>query len=310
MPATRAVAIAASRFSRLWRPGSTSSSSHRPPLGDEGETRAEEAALADVRRAVLGVVLDSVRHAPAGEVLADAHDVLVVGVGDDGSRHREVLEQLAFGGGDLLDRAEELDVHRRDVRVDADRRPQESRDLGDLAGVVHPHLADDDFGVVGHVVEAERSADLIVEVAPRLVACAARWRSSVAIISFVVVFPAEPVMPMRRKSERSRIAAASFCSAIVVSATRTMALSVRDVLRHLRNDRTARNLQRLRKKLMPVEPFALDGEEDGVRLHFAGVDDDGGGDDVAALDDFAPDHRSQLRERQCGHESPLTTDNW
>ena len=72
-----------------------------------------------------------------------------------------VLQQLALGFGDLLDGSEELDVHRSDVRVDADVGMRESRQLRDLALVIHPHLADDDFRVIGRVVDAERAADQV-----------------------------------------------------------------------------------------------------------------------------------------------------
>ena len=71
-----------------------------------------------------------------------------------------------------------------------------------------------------------------------------------------------------------------------------------NVLRNLRDDRAARGGQRLRDELMAVETLALDGEEGGVGLDLAAVDDDGVGGDVAALHDLAAGHLGDLAEGQ------------
>ena len=131
------------------------------------KSRSEKAPLDKVRGPKVGWMIDAVRDLLSFEGAADVHHVFVVDVENHRAVRRQILQQLSLRLGNLLDRPEELDVHRSDVRVDADIGMQETGENGDLALVIHSHFADDDFRVVRHVVEAERRADHVVEVPPR-----------------------------------------------------------------------------------------------------------------------------------------------
>ena len=126
----------------------------------------QQAAVADVGAAKVRRTIDAVRHLSPWKAAADVHHVVVVDVQNDRAVGLHILQQLPFRLGDLLDRSEELDVHRSDVRVDADIGMREASQHGDLAFVVHAHLADHHFGIVQHVVETEGCTDQIIEVAP------------------------------------------------------------------------------------------------------------------------------------------------
>ena len=81
------------------------------------------------------------------------------------------------------------------------------------------------------------------------------------------------------------------------------AFAGRYALRHLRHDRAGRRFERRGDELMAVEALTFDGEEDGARLHLAGVDDDGGRLELGMLEDLAASHRGELGEGQRGHET-------
>ena len=132
----------------------------------ESEMRPEEAALDDVGGPEIGGLIDPIRHLPPLESSAHVHEVLVVDVEDHGAVGREIFQKLALGLRDFFERAEKFDVHRPDVGVDADVGTGEAGQRGDLALVIHPHLANHDLGIVGSVVETQRRADEVVEVAP------------------------------------------------------------------------------------------------------------------------------------------------
>ncbi len=249
-----------------------------------------------------GRVVDAVRHDRPFESRADPDDVLVVVVDHDRAAGGHVFEQLALGRGDSFDRAEELDVDRGDVRVDADVRSHQARDLGDLPGMVHPHLADHDLRVIGHVVEAERRADLVVEVAPGFVhAPLGGDQRGDHFLGRGLAGRAGDA------DQRHVVAIADRFRELLQRFVGVVDLDDRFAgLRNVSDDCAARGLQRLRKELMSVEALAFDGEEDRVGLDLAGVDDDGGGFDFAALDDAAADHGGQLGEGQPRHgRSPL-----
>ena len=76
-------------------------------------------------------------HVPPEQRLVRRHDGRAVG---------ELFDQLRLGGGDVLDGADQLQVHRRDVGDDAHVRQRDARELADLARAAHRHLHDGDLG--------------------------------------------------------------------------------------------------------------------------------------------------------------------
>ncbi len=178
-----------------------------------------------------------------------------------------------------------------------------SRQHRDFASVIHPQLADDHFGVVGHVVEAERCSDQIVEIPPRF-PCAAfrRHQRRDHFLGGGLTRRAgdRDQQEWIALSNRMRELLQRFCGIRDVHDS----FVPRDRFRNACHNRTARGLQRLRNELMSVEPLALDREEDRVGLDFAAVDDDGGDFDVGILDDFAVRHLGELADGQRGHCRP------
>ncbi len=85
--------------------------------------------------------------------------------GDDGgTAGRQRLDQLGLRAGDVLDGPDELQVHGRDVRDQAEVGPRERGKPGDLAEAAHPHLDDADLGLRLDPGERERDAELVVVV--------------------------------------------------------------------------------------------------------------------------------------------------
>ncbi len=79
----------------------------------------------------------------------------------------EGRHQLTFATRQLFLRGEELHMHRADVGDDANRRPGQLREAGDVACALHPHLQHE-RGVLGLELEhRHRHAGLGVEVAGR-----------------------------------------------------------------------------------------------------------------------------------------------
>ena len=78
-------------------------------------------------------------------------------------------EQLALGRGDVVKRIEELQMDRAHVGDAADVGIDQLGQLGDLSRAAHRDLEHHDFGVIRAGEQAERSAQLIVEVAGSLV---------------------------------------------------------------------------------------------------------------------------------------------
>ena len=229
--------------------------------------------------------------------------MFVVCVQHDRSALSYVFEQFAFRFGDFLDRSEEFDVHRSDVRVDADVGMSEAGQPRDLSFVIHPHFADDDFGVIGRVVDAERTSDQIVEVAPRLERAALR-RDQRRDHLFRRRLPCRSGDADQEKviTLADRLRQLLQCVGRISDADDPFVFG--DVRRKLRNDGTARRLQSLGDELMSIETLAFDGEEDGVRFHFARIDDDGVRFDVATLNDFAVSHVGDRAHRQARHVAP------
>ena len=77
-------------------------------------------------------------HVPVQQALVPRHD--------GGAAVGELLDELRLGGGHVLDGADELEVHRRDVGDHADVRLGDARQLADLPGAAHGHLDDGDLG--------------------------------------------------------------------------------------------------------------------------------------------------------------------
>ncbi len=72
------------------------------------------------------------------------------------------LDQLRLGAGDVLERSEELEVHRPDARDHSDVGPGDRAKLGDLPEPAHPHLQDDHLCVGFDPAQRQRQADLVV----------------------------------------------------------------------------------------------------------------------------------------------------
>jgi len=75
-----------------------------------------------------------------------------------------VGDQLRLGGRHRLDRAEQLDVNRTDVRDHADVRFGDHRQLGDLAFAPHRHFQDQGFRSGRRLEDGQGQADLGIEV--------------------------------------------------------------------------------------------------------------------------------------------------
>ncbi len=270
----------------------------------EVERRAEQTALADAGGAEVGVVIDAVGDLAAGEVARDTDDVLVVVIDDHDPLGLDVLQQLSLRLGDLLDRAEELDVHGTDVRVDADVGAGQTGQPGDLPLVVHPHLADDDFGVVRRVVDTERTSDEVVEVPPRLERPALGGDERGDHL-FRRRLPRRTGDGDQGEGLSQAELARQLLERDGCVGDANEAFFRRNVLRkvlgHMGHDRAGRRLERRGDELMSVEPFPLDGEEDRTGLHLARVDDDGGRLELGVREDFAAGHRGELGEGQRGH---------
>src|SRR6266545_2867287 len=74
----------------------------------------------------------------------------------------ERRDQLALGAEHTAERFDQLEVHRPDVRDDADLRPRDLGQLGDLTEPTHRKLENANFGVRLEPAECERHTDLVV----------------------------------------------------------------------------------------------------------------------------------------------------
>ncbi len=95
-------------------------------------------------------------HVPVKQALVSRHD--------GGAAVGELVDELRLGGGHVLDGADELKVHRRDVRDHADVRLGDARQLADLPGAAHGHLDHRDFRRALDLEQRERHPDLVVQV--------------------------------------------------------------------------------------------------------------------------------------------------
>ena len=87
--------------------------------------------------------------------------------GRDESALAQLGDDLGLGGGDLFDRADELEVDRGDVGDDGDVGLDDGGELGDLTATPHGKLADEYLGGRLEGEHGERHADLVVMVAAR-----------------------------------------------------------------------------------------------------------------------------------------------
>ena len=84
-------------------------------------------------------------------------------IGDHrGAAGLQPLEDLALGVGDRFLAGEEGAVRRRDRRHQRDMRAHKPGQLGQLAGVIHPHLEHAEASVARHPRERQRHAGVIV----------------------------------------------------------------------------------------------------------------------------------------------------
>ena len=110
-------------------------------------------------------------------------------------------DQLGLRGGDRLDRAEQLEVHRADVDDHADVGLGDRGQLGDLAGAAHRHLEHEHLGAGRRAEDRQRQPDLGVEVLRGRDRRAGAVASIAARRSFVEVLPVEPVIAMTVRAE-------------------------------------------------------------------------------------------------------------
>ena len=82
-----------------------------------------------------------------------------------GASCRKRRDRLRIRLGDMLDRAEELEMLGTDVRNDDDVRARDLAERGDLAEAAHPHLRHEHPGLRLEPADGERQADLVVEAA-------------------------------------------------------------------------------------------------------------------------------------------------
>ena len=221
----------------------------------------QQPAFVNVFCSDIGWRIDSVRDGGPLESAADVHDVTVVRVEDDRPPRLQVFQQLPLGLGNLLDGPEKLDVHRTDVGVDADVGMGEPGQLGDLPFVIHPHLADHHFGVVGRVVDAERTADQIVEIAPGLEG------SPLGADERGDHFLGGGLPGRAGDGDQKKVA--TFADGVCQLLKRhgrigdsDHPLARRQIGRNLTDHDALAGLQGLHGKLMAVEAITLDGEED------------------------------------------------
>ena len=116
-------------------------------------------------------------------------------------------------------RLEEPEVRVADVGPDADVRLGDADERADFARVIHPELDDRHVRPVPQLQQRQRQTDVVVQVAP----CSgrpdsARDRSS-AVISFVVVLPALPVIATTRAPRSAPDVARELLQRPVVSST-------------------------------------------------------------------------------------------
>ncbi len=89
-------------------------------------------------------------------------ELRIVAVEDRGAVAFEAEKDFRLGVGDLGQRAEEFEMHRRDGGDDGDVRARQSRQRLDLAGVVHPHFQHGVLRVRRTARERQRHAPMIV----------------------------------------------------------------------------------------------------------------------------------------------------
>ena len=195
-PSARAAATAASRLQRLWAwendGRSLISVARRRALADRARSPSRSAARQQLDVAAPGAEGDRA-HVGAQVGLSSGSSAGTTARRASG----EPGDQLRLRGCHCLQRPEQLEVHRADVD---DHAHSGSGDLGELPiwpRPAHRHLEHQRLGSRGRGEDRERHPDLGVEVGgARHVA--QRGRSSAARMSFVEVFPVEPVTATTR----------------------------------------------------------------------------------------------------------------
>ena len=128
------------------------------------------------------------------------------------------LEDFRFGVCDRLRRSEEADVGVTHICPYAQLWLGNGDKRADFARMIHAQFHHRDVRLLSKLQQRQRQADVIVEV-PLVLHHPNRAERSSAIASFVVVFPALPVMATTRAPLARRTACPRRCKAIVVSST-------------------------------------------------------------------------------------------
>ena len=139
----------------------------RPPTGwgPQDEAHAGRCRRLHGLGSHLGRRPEAVGQDPGRRPVGHPGDPLVVGVEDGRAAGRERLDELGLGLLDRLDRADPRQVDRLDRRHDADPRPADPGQVGDLAADVHAHLQDERLVRPIEAEDRQRQADLVVLVA-------------------------------------------------------------------------------------------------------------------------------------------------
>jgi hypothetical protein len=89
-------------------------------------------------------------------------EMRIVAIDHGGAARLDAAEDLGLGVGDLLDRAEEFQVHRLDRGDDRRMRARQPAQRLDLAAVIHSHLEHGIARILGTARQRERHAPMIV----------------------------------------------------------------------------------------------------------------------------------------------------
>ena len=205
----------------------------------------------------------------------EALELRRVAVEDRRAARLDAGEDLRLGVGDRLDRAEMLDMHRRDRGDERDMRAHEADERRDLAGVVHADLEHAEGRVGRQARERQRHAPMIVERRGRGVR---RRRSPTAparAISLALVLPTEPVIgeDSCRAAPPRGFARAAPCRA---ACRRRRTAGRPPAIGRETSAADGAGLEGARDVVVAVVRVALDGDEQVAGLERARVDRDAG----------------------------------
>ena len=133
----------------------------------QGELAAVRAP-GDIGRAHVRCFASSEQDRPSRISLRETANALIVGVENGDAIRGQRFDQLVFRAGDAFDRIETLDVRRADIGDHADVRLGYAREIANFAGMVHADFEHSHLRVVRHIEDAQRHADVVVEITARL----------------------------------------------------------------------------------------------------------------------------------------------